>query len=286
MITSSRNTETPSPRIEETGGQWGRRAAWVALIIIAAIDLTPLAYMAVLSARGGIGPDGSGAPQWLGPWIRLVRSAPLFAQWFVNSAAVAFLSVGFHLVADSMAAFVLAKRQFRGRGVVFGLILVAMMVPRQVTLIPLFLGMGRTGLADTFAGLLLPGLGDVIGVFLLRQYMISLPDSLIEAARIDGASQWVIFTRIVAPLSWPAMAVLAVLSFQHYWSDFFWPLVITHSESRFTLQVGLAYMATSEFGPDLPLMAAGACSAALPVLALFMLFRGAFFAGLRGGAIK
>lgn len=290
MTTSSTNSDArhrPEPRSEpQPYTRFARWAAWALLALIAVVDLAPLIYMIALSSRGSALADGSDAPRWLGPWLRLTASAPLFGRWFLNSAGVAFLSVAYHLVADSMAAYVLAKRRFRGRGVVFALILVAMMIPRQVTLIPLFLGMGRLGLSDTFAALVLPGLGDVIGVFLLRQFMISLPDSLIEAARIDGASQWVIYTRIVAPLSWPALATLATLAFQHYWSDFFWPLVITQSESQFTLQVGLAYLATSEFGPDLPLMAAGACAAALPVLALFLCFRGAFFEGLRAGALK
>ncbi|MBI3737371.1 carbohydrate ABC transporter permease, partial [Candidatus Sumerlaeota bacterium] len=91
---------------------------------------------------------------------------------------------------------------------------------------------------------------------------------------------------IIVPISRPAMAVMGVLAFQHYWSDFFWPLVITHSEANFTLPVGLSYMSQSEFGPDLPLMAAGACAAAIPSLAVFMVFRRTFFDGFRGGALK
>ena len=249
-----------------------------ALILVAAIDLLPLAYMVYLSGRGGIGQAGG--------WGRLLDSAPFFGRWFFNSAAVSILTVGFHLIADTMAAYVLAKRKFRGATLVFTLILLAMMIPRQVTMIPLFLGMSQTGLADTFIGLLLPGLGDVVGVFLLRQYMITLPDHLIEAAHLDGAGQWGIFAHIIVPLSKPALAVLAVLSFQHYWSDFFWPSVIALSESHFTLQVGLAYLVNSEFGPDVELMAAGACAAAIPVLLVFFLFRSAFFEGYRAGALK
>lgn len=259
----------------------------IALVAIAAVDLFPLAYMAALSARGGLGEHGAGDPVWLGPWIRLYRSAPLFPRWFFNSALVTTLTVLFHLLADSMAAFVLAKGKFRGRGAVFALVILAMMVPRQVTLIPLFLRMGRLGLADTFWGLLLPGLGDVVGVFLIRQFLVTIPDSLLEAARIDGAGQWGVFFHVIMPLARPALAVLAVLASLHYWSDFFWPLVITTSEPHFTVQVGLAYLVRSEdFGPDLPLMAAGACAAALPPLVFFLLLRGAFFEGLRAGAVK
>ena len=166
------------------------------------------------------------------------------------------------------------------------MVIVAMMVPRQVTLIPLFLGMARMDLADRFLGLLLPGLGDVVGIFLMRQFFLSLPDSLLEAARIDGASEWQIFRHIALPLARPALGVLGILSFQHYWGDFFWPLVITQSSEQFTVQVGLAYLTRTEFGPDLPLMAAGATLAALPVLIVFLALRREFFQGLRGGAVK
>jgi multiple sugar transport system permease protein len=254
------------------------------LTLLAAVNLAPLVYMMGMSLHGTAAESGGAV--WLGPWIKLWRSAPAFGQWVGNSFAVAALSVGFHLVADSMAGYVLAKRRFRGRGAALVLILVAMMIPRQVTLIPLFLGMARLGLADTFLGLLLPGLGDVVGIFLMRQFFVTLPDALLESARIDGASEWGAFRHIAIPLARPALGVLAALSFQHYWSDFFWPLVITQTPEHFTLQVGLAYLSQSEFGPDLPLMAAGATAAAVPILAVFLAVRRQLFEGLRAGALR
>ncbi len=279
MTTSSENSDP--------GRRGFARAALAVLVLLAVLDLLPLGYMIALSVGERAGAKGGESLIWGGPWLRLFKSAPLFPRWFLNSAAVAVLTVGFHLIADAMAGYVLAKRAFRGRGLVFGLILLAMMIPRQVTMIPLFLSMSRLGLADTFAGLILPGLGDVVGIFLMRQFLVTLPDSLLEAAKIDGAGQWGIFTRIIVPLSKPALAVLAVLSFLHYWGDFFWPLVICQSEPSFTLPVGLSYLAKSEdFGLDVHLLAAGACVAALPALAVFLIFRKAFFEGLRTGAIK
>lgn len=256
------------------------------LALIALADLIPLGYMAALGARDGTGEAGAGDPVWFGPWLRLFRSSPHFLRWFLNSTAVTVISVSFHLIADAMAAYVLAKWTFRGKRAVFALIIAAMMVPRQVTMIPLFLGMSRWGLADTFAGLLLPGLGDVVGVFLLRQFMLTIPDALLEAAVVDGASRWATFRHIVLPLSLPAMAVMGVLAFQRYWSDFFWPVVITHSEEHYTLQVGLSYLVQSDFGADYSLLAAGACATAVPALVIFMLFRRLFFEGYRGGAVK
>ncbi len=283
---------TPSNLTEDRPTSGSRRppsvafALAVVLVILAFANLFPLGYMIALSARGGLDAEGAGLPAWGGPWRRLFVSAPLFGRWFVNSFAVVSLTIGFHVIADAMAAYVLAKRRFRGRTLVFVVIILAMMVPRQVTLIPLFLSMSRWGLADTFAGLILPGLGDVVGIFLLRQFMMTLPDSLLEAARVDGASHWSVFRHIVLPLSRPALAVMAVLAFQHYWSDFFWPMVIIHDASKFTLQVGLASLVLGEFGPDLTLLAAGGCAVALPILVFFFIFRRTFFAGVRVGAIR
>ena len=261
-----------------------RRLTFIILAALALINLAPLLYMLTL---GAYGPAGEGkAEVWGGPWMQLWRSAPVFGRWLANSFAVSALAVGFHLFADSLAGYALAKRRFRGRAVVFTVVLLAMMVPPQVTLIPLYLGMARAGLADTFVGLLLPGLGDVIGIFLMRQFFITLPDAFLEAARIDGASELQAYWHIALPLARPALGVLGVLAFQHYWSDFFWPLVITQSPDHFTVQVGLAYLSQSEFGPDLPLMAAGATAAALPILIIFLAARRYFFQGLRSGALR
>lgn len=251
---------------------------------LALLNLFPLGYMLWLSAWGKAAETGASAP--LGPYLRLADQAPIVARWLGNSFLVATLTVGYHLTAHSMAGYVLAKRRFRERWLIFSIIILALMVPKQVTLIPLFLQFARWGLHDTYWGLILPGLGDVIGIFLMRQFFLSLPDTLIEAARIDGAGEWGVFTRIALPLSIPALGAVAVLGFQHYWSDFFWPLVIVQSSEKLTIQVGLAAMAGSEFGPDLNLMAAGAATAAVPILAIFLVARRWFFMGLRSGAIK
>lgn len=281
---SARLPASASPNGTSSGA--GRVARAAALCVLGAVSLAPLAYMLSLSMRGGTDPAGGSAPVWFGPWRRLLDSAPLLTAWFRNSALAAVVTVAWHLAADTLAAYVLARRRFRGRGVVFALILLAMMVPRQITLIPLFLTMGRIGLDDTFAGLVLPGLADVVGIFLLRQFIITIPESLLEAARMDGAGEWGVFLYVVVPLARPAMAVMGVLAFLHYWGDYFWPLVILHGEENFTLTVGLSRMVNSEFGTDYNLMAAGAAAAALPALAVFLAFRRMFFEWTRAGAVK
>ena len=254
------------------------------LAALAGLNLLPLGYMLWLSLWGPAAEVGRDVI--LGPWRQLADSVPVFGRWLANSAGVAGVTVAFHLVADTMAGYVLAKRRFRGRTVVFAIIILAMMAPRQVTLIPLFLGMARLGLADTMAGLILPGLGDVVGIFLMRQFFLTLPDALLDSARIDGAGEWGLFLHVAVPLARPALAVLGILAFQHYWGDFFWPLVITQNSSNFTVQVGLAFLTQSEFGPNLSLMAAGATAAALPILIVFLAARRHFFEGLRSGALR
>ncbi len=134
--------------------------------------------------------------------------------------------------------------------------------------------------------MILPGLADVIGIFLLKQYIQTLPGELTEAARIDGASEWDAFWRIVLPLSAPGLAVTAIFAFQRYWNSFLWPLVVLQSPDKFTLQVGLSFVNTSEFGTDYGLLLSGAALAAIPMIVVFFAFQRYFMQGLRIGAIK
>lgn len=206
--------------------------------------------------------------------------------WLFNTALYAVISMVIHLVFDSMAAYALAKRRFPGARPLFWLILAAIMIPPQVTLIPLFFLVRDMGLNNTFQGLLLPGLADVIGIFLLKQFMQTIPSELEEAARIDGASEWQIYRLVIMPLSIPALAVTAIFAFQRYWNNFLWPLVITHNPDLFTLQVGLSYIQNGEFGTNYGLLMSGAALAALPMIAVFFAFQRYFVQGLRIGAVK
>lgn len=206
--------------------------------------------------------------------------------WLYNTAVYAVVAMSIHLLFDSMAAYALAKRRFPGARPLFWLILAAIMIPPQVTLIPLFFQVRDMGLNNTFLGLLLPGLADVIGIFLLKQFMQTIPTELEEAARIDGASEWQIYSRVIMPLSVPALAVTAIFAFQRYWNNFLWPLVITHNPDLFTLQVGLSYIQNGEFGTNYGLLMSGAALAALPMILVFFAFQKYFVQGLRIGAVK
>ena len=206
--------------------------------------------------------------------------------WFVNTTFYALASTVIHVLFDSMAGYAFAKRKFPGSKLFFWMILAALMIPGQVTLVPLYLMVVKMGLNNSFMGLILPGLADVIGIFLLKQFIQTIPRELEEAARIDGASEFGIYARITLPLSVPALAVTAIFSFQRYWNAFLWPLVITQSPDLFTLQVGLSYIQNSEFGTNYGLLMSGGALAAVPMIIFFFAFQKYFVQGLRIGAIK
>lgn len=206
--------------------------------------------------------------------------------WFINTTFYALVSTALHVLFDSMAGYAFAKRKFPGSNLFFWMILAALMIPGQVTLVPLYLMVVRMGFNNSFTGLILPGLADVIGIFLLKQFIQTIPRELEEAARIDGASELGIYAKVIMPLSVPALAVTAIFSFQRYWNAFLWPLVITQSPDLFTLQVGLSYIQNSEFGTNYGLLMSGAALAAIPMIIFFFAFQKYFVQGLRIGAVK
>lgn len=206
--------------------------------------------------------------------------------WFVNTAFIAIFSTAVHLLFDSMAGYAFAKRKFPGSNLFFWMILAALMIPGQVTLVPLYVMITKMKLINSYAGVILPGLADVIGIFLLKQFIQTLPSELEEAARMDGASEWGIYTNIILPLSTPALAVTAIFAFQRYWNAFLWPLVVLQSPDLFTLQVGLSFVHTGEFGTNYGLLMAGAALASIPMIIFFFAFQKYFMQGLRIGAVK
>ncbi len=279
----------------------------VFLTVVAVVSLFPLYWifataLTPAAATVKIPPDLIPANPTLDNFVEIAKAGgtttltlpflaePLHIQrvwvWLFNTMSYAVTAMSIHLLFDSMAAYALAKRRFPGARPLFWLILAAIMIPPQVTLIPLFFQVRDMGFNNTFLGLLLPGLADVIGIFLLKQFMQTIPTELEEAARIDGASEWQIYSRVIMPLSVPALAVTAIFAFQRYWNNFLWPLVITHSPDLFTLQVGLSYIQTGEFGTNYGLLMSGAALAALPMILVFFAFQKYFVQGLRIGAVK
>ncbi len=162
-----------------------------------------------------------------------------FLTYLRNSVVVTVVATIITLVVNSMAAFALSKYRFRGRNAVFVLIIGTLMIPISVILVPVYLVITQVGWVNNLWGVIIPGAATPTGVFLLRQYMLTIPDQLLDAARIDGASEWRLYWQIVLPLSAPAMAVLAIFSVMWRWNDFLWPLIVLTRSELFTLQVGL-----------------------------------------------
>ncbi|TXK20008.1 carbohydrate ABC transporter permease [Homoserinibacter sp. GY 40078] len=209
-----------------------------------------------------------------------------FTTFFANSTIVAVCVTLGNIAFSSMVGYALAKLQFRGKRLLFGMVLTTLMIPGVVTFVPLFVLTANLGLVNTYPGLILPFLITPVGVFLMRQFMIGLPDDIIEAARIDGASEWRIFLRVILPLCGPAIATLTILTFLGSWNNFLWPLVVATSEEMYTLPVALALYSISQNAAQYGLMLAGAVVVVVPVLVVFVLLQRYFVQGIALTGIK
>lgn len=206
-------------------------------------------------------------------------------RYFVNSFIVALSVVLLQLFTSSLAAYPLSKMRFRGRETVFYLILATLIFPDQLTLIPTFImSVNYFGFADTLHGLVIPFGANAFGIFLLRQTYQSIPDEIIEAARIDGASEFRVWAQILLPLIRPGLATLGIFSFVGSWNNFLWPLLMLRSEELYTLPVGLAFL-EGAFTGNLRTVAAGVMVATVPIIIVFLLFQRQFIKGL-SGAVK
>jgi len=214
----------------------------------------------------------------------VLRYTP-FTRWFMNTLLVTLASVTGNLIFCSLAGYAFARIRFFGRRVVFVLILATLMVPFQVTIIPTFLIVRQLGMIDTLGALIVPNLAGAFGIFMLRQFFLTLPIELEEAARIDGASRLGVLLKIVLPLSGPALATLAVITFLWTWNDFFWPLITIYSANNMTLQLGLAtFQGAHQTNTNL-LMAANVMSV-LPMLLVFFLAQRFFIRGIATTGLK
>lgn len=203
-----------------------------------------------------------------------------FPRYFFNSTVVASAITLGNLLFCSMLGYALAKLQFPGKRVLFVLVLGMLMVPGIVTLTPLFVLVTNLHLANTHAALILPFLAGPFGVFLMRQFISDLPDELMDAARVDGASEYYIFSRIILPLSGPALATLAILTFLASWNNFLWPLVVAQTQDMYTLPVAIALFATGQNETNFGLLMAGSVIVIVPVLLVFLALQRYFTQGI------
>jgi alpha-1,4-digalacturonate transport system permease protein len=208
-----------------------------------------------------------------------------FPLYFLNSTIVTVVATLLTLVVNSMAAYALAKYNFRGRDTLFVITLATTMIPLQVIFLPVYQVVSSLGLVNSLWGMIIPAAATPTGVFLLRQYMLSLPDELIEAARIDGAGEWRIFARIILPLCRPALAVVAIFSVIWRWNDFLWPLIVAQDESVYTLPVALARFSGQLVVPFHLVLAMSVLSI-VPVVIIFLMLQRQIIAGVAQTGLK
>jgi multiple sugar transport system permease protein len=261
---------------------------WLWLSGIALLSVAPLLYMARVSL--GVGNALPIAPSdWLGGgWTlehyRAVGQSGGMGRFTLNSILVSAIAVPLQLVLSAAAGHALARGRFVGKGVFLGLATAFLILPRQVTLVPLYLLFARLGLLDTYPALILPHLADPFGVLFMAHYYQTMSPELEEAARTDGLGPRAIFWKITLPLSGPGLAVVGVNGFLTTWNAFYYPLVLTTSASMRTLPVGLALFAQSEHSVDWGALLAGSTIATIPVLLAFALFQRQIVEGLLQGS--
>ena len=263
------------------------RAAW-ALSAFAALSLLPLMYMARVSLGVGSALPIAPSDWWTGgltlDHYRDLASGGPMARFALNSLVVTGVAVPVSILISAAAGHAIARARFAGRGVLLGLAAAFLILPRQVTLVPLYLLFAKLGLLDTYAALILPHLADPFGMLFMAHYYQTLSPELEEAARTDGLSPASIFWRIVLPLSGPGLAVVGVNGFLTTWNGFLHPLVLTTSETMRTLPVGLALFAQSEHSVDWGALLAGSSLATAPVLLAFLIFQRQIVEGLLQGS--
>lgn len=206
-------------------------------------------------------------------------------RWLINSIYIATITTLAIVLIDTMSGYVLAKKKFPGRNIIFWMIISTMMIPEQVTLVPTFIMVQKLQLFNSHFALIFPSLALAFGVFLMRQFLLNIPDELIEAAKIDGASEWKIFWAVIVPLAKPAMAVLGIFTFVLMWNSFLWPIIVLNDENLLTLPAGLKTLQDANLA-SFKLLMTGASIAAIPMIIFFLLFQKYFVKGLAIGGVK
>jgi alpha-1,4-digalacturonate transport system permease protein len=206
-------------------------------------------------------------------------------QFYINSIAIAAIAVPITVFINLLAGYTFAKYKFPGRDILFLLMISTLMIPIQVIMVPEFLIVAKLGWVNTWWGVLVPRAAEAFGLFMVRQFMVSIPDELIEAARLDGAGEFTIFRRVVLPLSWPVIAVLSIFTFMWRWNDFAWPLVVLQEQSAYTVPLGLSLMQGQYFTDWTGLMSMSLLSI-IPMMLVFIFFQRYFIQGIASTGLK
>lgn len=260
-----------------------------ALVVGAVLTLLPLWWMLAASLM----PTGEAnhyPPRLWPSTVTLAHYTVLFTRldlgrYLLNSFLLASAVTVIALFINSMAGYAFAKFRFRYRDRLFQGLLAAMVIPAQVAMLPLFLLLKQFGLINTYWGVIIPGMASIFGIFLIRQYLLAIPDTLLDAARMDGANELRIYWSLILPLCRPILVTLAIFTFLGAWNDFMWPLIVLTDSDRYTLPVALANL-LGEHVQDTELMMAGSVLTVLPVMLLFVVLQKYYIAGILLGGVK
>jgi multiple sugar transport system permease protein len=266
-----------------------RVALYSLLILGAVLALLPMVWMVSASLM----PSGEAStypPHFFPSRLTFAHYTDLFTRlnlgrYLLNSAFVSLVVTFASLAINSMAGYAFAKLRFRGRDRLFRVLSTGLVLPVQVAMLPLFLLMKNLGLINTYWGVIIPGMASIFGIFLVRQYALAIPDEMLDAARVDGASEFRIFWSIVVPGIVPILATLSIWTFLATWNDFMWPLIVLSDESHYTLPVALANLA-GEHVQDTELMMAGSVLTVIPVMLVFLFLQRYYIQGVMAGSVK
>jgi len=261
-----------------------------AVLILAVLTMVlPFVYMALASFKPGselysiplrFFPDSI----YIGNYQALFGRTS-FVRWFINSAIIAIGRTVLSILFSLAAGFAFAKYDFKFKGLLFVMLLATLTLPIYVILVPLYTMMIRMGWTNSYASLILPFMANAFGVFLTRQYLLSVPNELLEAARIDGASEWRIFWQIILPLAQPVTATMAILFFSAAWKDYIWPLIVISDDKLFPVSLGLPSL-IGPYQQEYGIVMAGSFLVTLPILIIFLIMQRRFIEGIMAGAVK
>jgi multiple sugar transport system permease protein len=259
------------------------------LVLGAVLAMLPMVWM-VSASLMPTGEASSFPPHFFPSYPTLDHYRDLFVRLdlgrnLLNSAFVSFVVTFASLFINSLAGYAFAKMRFNGRERLFKTLSAGLVLPTQVAMLPLFLLLKNMGLINTYWGVIIPGLASIFGIFLVRQYALSIPDEMLDAARVDGAGEFRIFWSIVVPGIMPILATLAIWTFLATWNDFMWPLIVLSDEAHYTLPVALANL-SGEHVQDTELMMAGSVLTVIPVLAVFLFLQRYYIQGVMAGSVK
>jgi alpha-1,4-digalacturonate transport system permease protein len=263
---------------------------YIVLILMAIVILFPFVWMVVTALR----PDGYVTEQGLIPQPYLAFEnfekawnyrGTYFTQWTINSFFISIVGTGLAVTLNALSGFAFAKYRFFGRDLLFIAVIATMMIPFQVIMIPVYVILAQLGLVNTLWGVILPSTASAFGIFLMRQFMQSIPDELLDAARMDGASELRIFGQIIVPLSMPAIAVFSILHFLFTWNNYLLPLLVLNRRQMFTIQVGIVSF-QGEYQAEWNYMMAMVIVSIVPTIAIFLFFQRYFIRGIAMTGMK